>query len=210
MSRDIDIPYAREKLIHAMLYFTEKIQNSTLGKLKMLKLLYLLDFEHYRQTGRPSIGLEYRAWKMGPVAADLYDELKSPAPDIAKHIRITNRTDELDEITSGLQFSILQKFDEKFFSRREKMILDRIVEFCCEVYSKDMVQLTHGKGMPWRKVWDNGRGNNKIIDYDLILGTQPLMADKESITTEYLQELKEIDNGFRAAFSSTSRSGSGS
>jgi len=40
------------------------------GKTKLFKLLYLLDFHHFRETGRSVTGLEYRAWKHGPVPFD--------------------------------------------------------------------------------------------------------------------------------------------
>jgi hypothetical protein len=49
----------REKLIQAILYFALNTQH--LGKTKLFKLLYLLDFDHFRHTGRSVTGMEYRA-----------------------------------------------------------------------------------------------------------------------------------------------------
>lgn len=63
---------SREKFIQAILYFAHNV--AALGKVKLFKLLYLLDFDHYRQTGRSVTGLEYRAWKMGPVPAELVQQ----------------------------------------------------------------------------------------------------------------------------------------
>jgi uncharacterized phage-associated protein len=60
---------SRDKLINAILYFAERTRG--LGKIKLFKLLYLLDFEHFRQTGSPVTGMEYRAWKMSPAPAAL-------------------------------------------------------------------------------------------------------------------------------------------
>ncbi len=40
----------RKKLLHAVLYLTTKVKNPS--KVKIFKLLYFLDFEHYRQTGQ--------------------------------------------------------------------------------------------------------------------------------------------------------------
>jgi len=56
-----------ERLVQAIVYFAHHTRS--LGKVKLFKLLYLLDFEHFRQTGRSVTGQEYRAWKMGPVPA---------------------------------------------------------------------------------------------------------------------------------------------
>ncbi|WP_217994559.1 Panacea domain-containing protein [Rodentibacter caecimuris] len=40
-------------------------------------MLYFLDFEHYKQVGRSVTGLDYSAWKMGPVPVDLHEEIKT-------------------------------------------------------------------------------------------------------------------------------------
>ena len=53
------IDHSREKLINAILYFVKNTQNC--GKLKTLKLLYFLDFIHYKEIGRSVTGLEYYA-----------------------------------------------------------------------------------------------------------------------------------------------------
>lgn len=63
--------HEREKLINAIVFFAANTEHC--GKIKLLKLLYLLDFEHFRQTGYSVTGMEYHAWKMGPVPTDLYN-----------------------------------------------------------------------------------------------------------------------------------------
>lgn len=76
------ITHNREKLINTIIYFANKVDKC--GKVKLFKLLYFLDFEHYKLTGRSVTGLDYYAWKMGPVPVALYDEMESPEPDMAK------------------------------------------------------------------------------------------------------------------------------
>jgi len=46
----------RKKLLNAVLFFAKNTKYVNLGKLS--KLLYFLDFTHFKQTGYPSIGLE--------------------------------------------------------------------------------------------------------------------------------------------------------
>ena len=77
---------SRDKLINAILFFAERTR--ALGKIKLFKLLYLLDFEHFRKTGHPVTGMEYRAWKMGPVPAQLVQEWDCLEPDLAEAIEI--------------------------------------------------------------------------------------------------------------------------
>lgn len=57
--------HERQKLVEAVLYFATNVKK--LGKVKLFKLLYFLDFEHFRDTGRSVTGMDYVAWKMGPV-----------------------------------------------------------------------------------------------------------------------------------------------
>ena len=78
------INHERQKLINAIIYFANNTRY--LGKIKLCKLLYFLDFEHFKQTGRPVTGLDYFAWPMGPVPVSLYNETSSPEPDMGSQI----------------------------------------------------------------------------------------------------------------------------
>lgn len=80
------VSHEREKMINAIIYFANHTRH--LGKIKLFKLLYLLDFEHFSQTGRSVTGLDYRAWKFGPVPVALEQEWEEPEADMAQAIRI--------------------------------------------------------------------------------------------------------------------------
>ena len=54
---------SRYKFINAILYFNGCTRS--LGKIRLFKLPYMLDFEQFRRTDRPVTGLEYRAWNTG-------------------------------------------------------------------------------------------------------------------------------------------------
>ncbi len=45
----------------------QKLNRKLLGKIKLLKLLYSLDFCHFKQTGMSVTGIDYFAWEMGLV-----------------------------------------------------------------------------------------------------------------------------------------------
>ena len=53
------IDHRREKLTQAVVFFGHTMRK--LGKVKLFKLLYFLDFEHFRDTGRSVTGLDYFA-----------------------------------------------------------------------------------------------------------------------------------------------------
>lgn len=75
------VSHEREKMINAIVDFANHTRH--LGKIKLFKLCYLLDFEHFRQTGRSVTGLDCRAWKFGPVPVALEQEWEEPEPDMA-------------------------------------------------------------------------------------------------------------------------------
>src|SRR5690606_25051292 len=76
----------RQKLIQACVYFATNTQGC--GKVKLFKLLYLLDFAHFRETGRSVTGLDYLAWRLGPVPIELAQEWDELEPDLAEAVEI--------------------------------------------------------------------------------------------------------------------------
>ena len=64
------------KLFNAIIFFLKNTKNCY--KYKLLKLLYFLDFEHYRETGKSVTGLNYYAWEKGPVPKDIYKCIEEP------------------------------------------------------------------------------------------------------------------------------------
>src|SRR5262245_53794223 len=63
----------RAKLLNAILFFVKKVKFPS--KVKIFKLLFFLDFEHFKQTGRSVTNLDYYAWDFGPVPKDFFIEL---------------------------------------------------------------------------------------------------------------------------------------
>ena len=76
----------RAKLVNAIVYFGQHTKKC--GMTKLFKLLYFLDFEHYKKTGRSVTGLRYFAWPMGPVPVSLKEELSQPEADLGEKIII--------------------------------------------------------------------------------------------------------------------------
>lgn len=76
-----------------------------------MKLLYFLDFTHFKQTGKSVTGLDYFAWARGPVPKKLFDELSGkPKPDLAQAVKIV-KTGDMQKIVPR------QKFDDRYFTR---------------------------------------------------------------------------------------------
>jgi uncharacterized phage-associated protein len=159
----------REKLINAVVYFASNTRHC--GKVKLFKLLYLLDFTHFRETGRSVTGLDYRAWKMGPVPLELMQEWEELESDMAHAIDIVP-----EKVIDFIRELVVPKvaFDDSLFTRREiRLMHDLSAQFIDEL-TKPLIGFTHEDRGPWDKIWDGGKGNNERIPYSLaVLDSDP-------------------------------------
>lgn len=57
----------KEKYENAILYFLENVNNAYLGKVKLMKLLYYLDFDHFEKYGASVTGDTYCNKPAGPI-----------------------------------------------------------------------------------------------------------------------------------------------
>jgi uncharacterized phage-associated protein len=152
----------RPKLIQAAVFFASRTQGC--GKVKLFKLLYLLDFSHFRETGRSVTGLDYVAWKLGPVPVELAQEWDRLEPDLAAAIDIVP-----EKVIDYQRERVVPQvsFDDSLFTRRELALMQRIVDTHAKDLSAPMVNVTHEERGPWATIWDNGRGFNDRIPYTL-------------------------------------------
>jgi uncharacterized phage-associated protein len=180
------ITHERDKLINAIVYFAENTKH--IGKTKLFKLLYLLDFEHYRQTGRSVTGLEYYAWKLGPVPVALDEEIEEPGADLDAAV-----TMEPEQVINHTRVCIkaVQSFDSSHFSKREMRLLQTITEKYKNNFAKDMVDITHSKGDPWDRVYADGEGFNELIPYELAV-----LGEDSALILERAKEYKAVRQHF--------------
>lgn len=156
------ISTTREKLVNTILFFAANTKYC--GKVKLFKLLYLLDFAHFRETGRSVTGLDYRAWKMGPVPLELMQEWEQLEPDLADAVTIEPR-----QVVNYVRDQVVPRraFDDALFSKRELRLMQSLAEKYRDEMTKPLIGLTHAEFGPWDKIWDAGRGNNARIPYSL-------------------------------------------
>jgi uncharacterized phage-associated protein len=152
----------RQKLINAVVFFAANTQHC--GKVKLFKLLYLLDFSHFRETGRSVTGLDYRAWKMGPVPLELVQEWDQLEPDLAAAVEIAP-----ERVIDYIRERVIprQAFEDSLFTKRELRIMSDLAQRYRDELTKPIISFTHAERGPWDKIWDSGRGNNERIPYTL-------------------------------------------
>lgn len=181
------VEHYREKLINAILYFLRNTKSC--GKTKLLKLLYFLDFMHFRETGKSVTGLEYYAWDFGPVPIELYSELGNPAPDL-------NDAIFLPPEIGGREFVDLRAkkpINPKFFTKRELRILEEVAYIFKTAKAEEIVEASHLPTHPWdRTVRTKGYGGK--IDYMLALDN----TNKSLPSEEVEERIKDRENIKRA------------
>ncbi|OAJ47773.1 Panacea domain-containing protein [Pseudomonas marginalis] len=167
------ITHEREKLIQAIIFFVSNTQHC--HKIKLFKLLYFLDFEHFKETGRSVTGSDYSAWPKGPVPVDLMAEIELPQPDMAASIRFSNQA-----IRNGQQVMLniepRIEFSSKNFTKRELGLMRRLAEEYRSTLADDMIEATHLENMPWDKVFNQQGARQQRIPYELAIRSQEIDA----------------------------------
>jgi uncharacterized phage-associated protein len=154
----------REKLVNAALYFARNTEN--FGLIKLFKLLYFLDFEHYKDIGRSVTGLEYEAWELGPVPEKLNSEIKQGAEqDLLDALNIDLRSFADDK--KYYKITAKRRENHMVFSPREEEIMKRLVSDFKFHTAEQMTEATHLPNLPWFQVWRDGEGEGDDIPYDL-------------------------------------------
>lgn len=180
----------REKLINAIVYFLR--ETSHCHTLKLFKLLNFSDFEHFRQTGRTIFGLDYRALEKGPVPTELWSEIKRGGEaDLRAAISLREIKDDITDELLRRDLKPRVQFDKNYFTPREIKIMGRIAEFFKELKANDMSEFSHMKRLPWRTVYQQGKGANKLIPAELSLVSDALMHDMPTVEREELEDKQE-------------------
>lgn len=154
----------RNRLINAIVFFAENTQFC--GKIKLFKLLYLLDFEHFRQTGKSVTGFEYQAWKFGPVPVELMEEWEELSDDLAEVVHIVEeRVYDFDRQTVKVNNGV--QFDPDDFTPRQIKLMEQLAARYADTYSPRMIDVTHEQNGAWDKIWQGGHGARRPIPYEL-------------------------------------------
>lgn len=146
-----------KKYKNLILFFANKIKNGTLGKLKIMKLLYFLDFDYFEKYGQPVSGDEYLRFDNGPIPRMAEKILKEMN---GKDIKITKR-----KIGAGYNdqqhIEALKDFDVNLFSKEELLMMEETANKWEKFSGAEMKNASHGEA-PWIATKPNN-----VIDYNL-------------------------------------------
>lgn len=180
------IEHEREKLINVIIFFANNTRN--LGKVKLYKLLYFLDFQHYRDVGRPVTGLQYYAWPKGPVPVAIENEVRAPGADMQEKVSLV-----LSSYEKGETLTVTPKvaFSPEHFSKRELKIMGALAEEFKNTKAQDMIERTHLENEPWDKVYNIQQSRQAEIPYALATRAQEseelnsIQIERQEIRTNF-------------------------
>ncbi|WP_227486593.1 Panacea domain-containing protein [Acidithiobacillus sp. HP-6] len=170
-------------MINAIIYFAQN--TAYCGKIKLFKLLYLLDFQHFQETGKSVTGFDYQAWKFGPVPVKLMEEWESFGEDLLNAVHIESEK-VYDFERQSVKVNAGISFDESEFTPRQLRIMKSLSEAYKDTFSPAMIDVTHAQNGAWDKVWQNGKGAFDPIPYDLAVpedGSRPQYHSGDSCRT---------------------------
>jgi uncharacterized phage-associated protein len=152
-----------DKIGNLLIYLSSNIKDLTLTK--ALKLLYVIDETSMKEVGVPVTWLEYKAWEYGPVAPEIYEEIKNGitcGPNsqlVGTYINVSAKDNPVDPSKSPIKLiSSVKEFDDSEFSDYEIGLLDKVIKKFGNKTAKQLVEHLHRTG----SLWDVEKRNNQL------------------------------------------------
>ena len=135
--------YNPKKMQAALLFFCDMVRNGSLGRTKLAKLLYFLDFDHFEQHGIPVTGADYVHMPRGPYPKQMQMELR----------RMSGLVQEVKEQSgpyTQYRYSIMPGIEPSLdgFRPTELKLLFDIVKKWENQTAAELVAASHGEA-PW-------------------------------------------------------------
>ncbi|TAD97203.1 MAG: DUF4065 domain-containing protein [Bacteroidetes bacterium] len=186
-----------EKIGNLLIYLAQKIADPY--KTKILKLLYIIDETSVKETGVPVTWLEYKAWKYGPVAEDIFESIgnteKSPFSDFIYAEKVCSNTN---------QIKAKKDFDDGEFDLYEMKLINRILDEYGHFSASELVALLHKEDSFWHKEVSNHQldlsfqlqndRSNHVLELTQLLANDPIkqFAYKSAFDSlEFQQSLRK-------------------
>lgn len=195
------------KIGNLLNYLSTRIPN--LSMTKTLKLLYLIDETAYERTGVPVTWLDYKVWKNGPVAEELYNELRHDQSLIQNGEKINLESfikTQKKESDGKTQIYILPNGSHRLdqFSLFEKELIENIVDRFGTYTATQLIDLLHEKNTLWHKSVVNnhlelnftvyGSKSNHSIDFSELIKEDPIKQMAAQSAFESMQMQEELEN----------------
>lgn len=153
--------FDRKRTEQVIAFFAERLQPF---KTKMNKLLFYIDFAHFRNIGQSITGLRYNAIEFGPVPHN-YDILFGTLADMdIIDIEYAMTPDgEVEKILPNPQY----QFDASLFSSTELEVMEYIADKFTQTSASDIAKISH-----LEPAWKDNIEGKKIISFTYAFGLE--------------------------------------
>jgi uncharacterized phage-associated protein len=161
--------YSEEKLQQVILYFLEHINNVHLGRTKLMKLLYFVDFDHYEAHGKPVTGAVYRKLPHGPYP-DKIEKLiaRMEGSGLVQGVEVDRQGYAQHRL-----ITLNGKFDSAKFSGTELQALERVAADWADATAAQIEAATHREA-PWAGTQAGKKIDYEMAEYRRAIGCEPL------------------------------------
>ncbi len=161
----------KEKLEQVILYFLEHINNVHLGRTKLMKLLYFVDFDHFEAHGQSVTGAVYRKLPHGPYP----DKIEKLIAGMEKAGLVREVKVQHKGYTQRRLITLEGKFDPASFSGTEMQTLGRVAADWADATAAEIEAATHREA-PWAGTKDGQKIDYAMAEYRRAIGFEPLDA----------------------------------
>lgn len=147
----MNIPIPKLKAI--ILYFGTHTNNKFLGKVKLMKLFYFLDFMHVKKYGTPITYDTYIHLEHGPIPSAIKNLVDSASDDVENASLADTISFETPTGTNMQRVIPARDFiekDKKYFSPTELEVLEQICSRFGEKNTKYTEEASHNEA-PWKE-----------------------------------------------------------
>ena len=196
-----------DKIGNLLSYLSSRVSNLSLTK--ALKLLYLIDETSYQRSGSSITWLEYKVWEMGPVAEELYNELKFDQSLVqnGQFLNLESYIQTKKKILKDgkTQITIHYKcnYDLSRFSAFEIELIDNVIDRFGTFTATQLIKLLHEENTLWHQsVKDNNlelnfklysKKSNHSIDFSQLVKDDEIMQMAAQSAFESMQMQEEFN-----------------
>jgi uncharacterized phage-associated protein len=197
-----------DKIGNLLNYLSTRILG--LSMTKALKLLYLIDETSYARTGSPLTWLDYKVWEMGPVAEELYNELKFNQSFLqnGKPLNLDKFICTEKEMIREDKFQIKilpnGNYSLNEFSAFDLDLIDKIIDSFGGYSAAQLIKILHEENTLWHKyVSENNlelnfkvysKKSNFNIDFSKLIKDDPILQMAAQSAFESMQMEEELNN----------------
>jgi len=185
--------YNPKKFINCIIFFAQNTNPKKLGILKLNKLLYYMDFKHYREYGRPILGDIYIKMQHGPVPSFSYNLFQAfRNREDGKIIQKLGDSIELKSLkVKDLYIEAIfpkREFDKSIFSASELEIMTKVAKKYSQDTGSAMSRKTHKADTPWSKTPEM-----QTVDYDSALEDKGRSSISKKYSNHWQKQEEELE-----------------